>query len=119
MFTPHSNRPRVTRRHYAEQLDWWAASGWLLDIEEEPGGGVWLHTAKEKTRGGSVSWGAVATPEEVATPELTRLFLTAALYLHLHPHKARKALATTGRVCTQREFSTFIRAQRRKVAANK
>lgn len=111
----NTNYPRINRRHYAEQLDWWAASGWMLDIEEEEGGGLWLHTAKEKAWGGSISWGAVATPEEVSTPELTRSFLTAALYLHLHPRKARAALAATGRVCNQKEFSAFIRGQRRKV----
>jgi hypothetical protein len=106
---------RVTRRHYAEQLDWWAASGWVMEIEDGEDGTIWLHTAKIKGRRSSALWGATATPEEVATPQLTRSFLTAALYLHLHPRKARAVLAATGQVCNQAELSAFIRAQRRKV----
>jgi hypothetical protein len=105
---------RVTRRHYAEELAWWAASGWALEVEDLADGRLLLHTIKDKARGGSVSWGATALPEEVASPALTRRFLTEALYLHLHPIKGRRQYELTGRVCTDEELAGFICGQRRK-----
>ena len=108
--------PRITNRHYAEELSWWHASPWELDIDEQPDGGLMLHTAK---RGGRMRlWGATATAEEVKTPARVRLFLTEVLYYHLHPRKAKLMLGAIGMVCTDRELAAFIRQQRRKVAAN-
>lgn len=106
---------RITRRRYAEPLAWWAASGWAVEFEDTVGGGLLLHSIKYKARGGMICWGATALPEEVATPDLTRRFLTEALYLHLHPIKARRRYEQTGRVCSDEELAAFVRGLRRRV----
>jgi len=106
---------RVTNRHYAEELSWWYASPWALDIDELPGGGLMLYTA---TRAGRMRlWGATASAEEVKAPAQLRLFLTEVLYYHLHPRKAARAVGAIGMVCTHKELAAFIRQQRRKMAA--
>jgi hypothetical protein len=105
--------PRVTRRHYAEQLNWWAASGWALEIEEDPSGGLLLSTVK---KGGARRWGARAEASELYEPTQVRLFLAIALYLHLHPRKAQASYAATGLFCSDKELTAFISQQRRKVS---
>jgi len=106
---------RITRRHYAEVLDWWAASGWKLQIAETPDGGLVLSTTKAQARGGQRSSGAQAAASELYDRTQVRLFLAIALYLHLHPRKAQASHQATGLYCSDKELTAFIKQQRRKV----
>jgi uncharacterized protein RhaS with RHS repeats len=99
---------------YPEEWVWWRASGWHMHIEDGTDGRVHMHTSFSKGNGGRI-WGAEATLQELATADLTRRFLTEALYYHLHPRKSRKLYDATGKVCTDAELAAFIRGQRRKM----
>lgn len=105
---------RVTRRQYPEEWAWWLASGWAFLVEDKEDGRLRLHTQRE-TGARTSLWGGSISAEQASNPEEVRLFLAEMLYLHLHPRRARKALGAFGEVCTDAEFSAFIRAQRRKV----
>lgn len=107
---------RVTRVRYREQWAWWAASGWQMLVADAADGGLDLFSYKQKVTGSTVSWGAQASAEQVATPDLVRLFLTETLYCHLHPRKAAAAQVAHGQVCTDVELLAFIRRQRHKAA---
>jgi hypothetical protein len=113
--TPLSKR--ATARKFPEEWAWWRASGWEVLAHDAEDGRLLLFTSKKKRTGSIRSWGAQASAEEVATPEQLRHFLTAALYLHLHPRKALKQEEAAGTVATEAELAAFVRQQRRKVAA--
>jgi hypothetical protein len=107
---------RVTAKKYPEEFAWWRASGWEMLAHETEDGDLHLFTSTRRKSGSTRLWGTRASAEEVATPELVRLFLTVSLYLHLHPRKGGKSYADTGEVGTEQELAAFVRAQRRKVA---